>query len=1196
MLTRGRLVHPHRLSRARALLVPFVALLCAPARAAAPIEGDPGLLTGNQCRRDADCDLDEVCQQVGPPLASPRIQQRRPPGICAPDRTPPVASLPTLPWYVQPPLGKLEGLPLWLWGAVSDDRWVAEATFWLDDAPLPTKFVPGDSVAWTDLAPWLTGPDGPYTVALEAVDAAGNRAKAEGLVILDGRAPKISVQAPPAGAVLGASPVTATVIVDERNPATLVVGATGQPAVSLAHPGYPSPVAYSVSLDLPEGAHTLTATASDAPGNAASDSVAFTVDLGAPIVTTGLADGAIVWDCVAPTDKRVLTWNLTVSDATATTLTASSGTALSASALPAGDHSVLATSVLSPGTNTIAIDVIDQAGHHTPLVRTVVFALGCTSPGWTSPAPYEGIAALSDLHVPAGFTMTMNIDWDSKMGMVDVDGDSQVDKTRLRAFLEDEPNSSPPPPDEFWKAGPTGQTPISRINFRIGRKGRLIYPTELEDFEWAPEFQDTWSASGGEDPIALLADFCESKNIELFLWIDVFDSDDDAWLQARPELSPKRWPGAPSWLPATWVGLPSFAFPEVREHYLALVDDLIARYGDRIAGLSLQTESHHEASTPTPPIGYRKYYGFEDPVVDAVRAEHGYDLDPIDVWADGQEHVRAAWQDALSEGFLGFVAEVKARMESAGKRLELVTFLGSNYHGQQFSPLLERAIERDLVDDLVVSRSRNEYLPFERRNGLPALRRLVDLGEAHGVSVIGHIFADKGQPTQPWDIVEKQFVGGTSVERISDFVERQSWLLAAEGARGLQFHDLDYSNEYLIRVFARAAASGVNRVYGPGGPQAFAPLGIPAELAQPVKAIFVAPAVDRATLEAFQGRPLHAPALHDRAFFKAVGVGLAEVKDPASLDRAWAARGSFDLLVLAQDALELADWVPAWFAQHEAEVLDWIAAGGALIAAGEVLDAIPGAPEVVDAAPIPFGSEDRAKIVLVPGGSSAGPIPGFRNALLRANELGRRATFSTRRFATADGWEVFGTSTDGEADEPTIIGQRVGAGAMVLSAAEILSPLNLELNPVLGAIAPELRDFWQDIRAWVMAGREPTTVLAGAPTILGGESREGGWAWTISVPSDALCELVAWSTPSDLSAPDATWFVELAGGVQTVHVDQRSATSALLGYYPFAAGAAYTVALATENPRGAVDPGQLQLRCLAPNGLNSGGNRFRGDR
>ena len=122
---------------------------------------------------------------------------------------------------------------------------------------------------------------GANTLTATAVDAAGNVGSAS-VTVTRGEAPTIDIAAPPAGLLTSQGLV-------------LVTGAlTGTAPVSVTVNGVPATIsglAYSAAVPLVEGANTLTATATNALGNA-SASVAVTRDSTPPLVTiTSPADG-----------------------------------------------------------------------------------------------------------------------------------------------------------------------------------------------------------------------------------------------------------------------------------------------------------------------------------------------------------------------------------------------------------------------------------------------------------------------------------------------------------------------------------------------------------------------------------------------------------------------------------------------------------------------------------------------------------------------------------------------------------------------------------------------------------------------------------------------------------------------------------------------------------------------------------------
>ena len=158
----------------------------------------------SSCGSDLDCDLTRVCLRFAGPG---RTLLRPGGGVCVHDTVDPTATLSGSPLYVGPVSDRLADPAVWVKGEVSDNRWVAKAWFALDGTRLPTRFRPGDTGASVDVSGVRLGPDRAHKVVLEVRDGAGNRASAMRVVIVDTRAPALTLVAEvPNGAVKSVMP------------------------------------------------------------------------------------------------------------------------------------------------------------------------------------------------------------------------------------------------------------------------------------------------------------------------------------------------------------------------------------------------------------------------------------------------------------------------------------------------------------------------------------------------------------------------------------------------------------------------------------------------------------------------------------------------------------------------------------------------------------------------------------------------------------------------------------------------------------------------------------------------------------------------------------------------------------------------------------------------------------------------------
>lgn len=247
----------------------------------------------------------------------------------------------------------------------------------------PTTLATGASSVTGPLLVLPALSDGPHTLALAAVDTAGNHASTSVAFTADSTPPVVAIGAPRGGSVLsgrlGPAPVTAQV--QEVNP--------GQLAFTVAvDGGSPTPLpsagltAQLPAAALPDGPATLTATATDLAGNAGSATAAVVIDNTPPVAQLTLpAAGGILraGDAFRGTvsDTNFASYTLELSDGPPATAyrfaTIGSGTA----PVTAGTLAALA-SLPADGAYTARLTAVDAAGNTT--VTLVGFQLRATPP------------------------------------------------------------------------------------------------------------------------------------------------------------------------------------------------------------------------------------------------------------------------------------------------------------------------------------------------------------------------------------------------------------------------------------------------------------------------------------------------------------------------------------------------------------------------------------------------------------------------------------------------------------------------------------------------------------------------------------------------------------------------------------------------------------------------------------------------
>ncbi|MBZ4419470.1 Ig-like domain-containing protein [Myxococcus sp. RHSTA-1-4] len=250
----------------------------------------------------------------------------------------------------------------------------------------------GADGSWS-VAAVATLADGPHSVTATATDTAGNTATDTNAFTVD-TATSVAITAPAEGAVLNTGTVTytgtaepgatVTVVVDGQTVGTVTAGADGSWSVTGATP-------------LTDGPHSVTATATDAAGNTATDTNAFTVDTATSVAIATPAEGAVLNNGTVTytgTAEPGATVTVVVDGQTVGTVTAGadgSWSVTGATPLTDGPHTVTATATDTAGntatdTNTFTVDAQTSVAITTPadgvvLTNPVVTYQGTAEPG-----------------------------------------------------------------------------------------------------------------------------------------------------------------------------------------------------------------------------------------------------------------------------------------------------------------------------------------------------------------------------------------------------------------------------------------------------------------------------------------------------------------------------------------------------------------------------------------------------------------------------------------------------------------------------------------------------------------------------------------------------------------------------------------------------------------------------------------------
>lgn len=228
-------------------------------------------------------------------------------------------------------------------GACADGAFTP--TFTVDDLHLQTVTSTLDGNAFSS-GTQITA-EGSHTLVIDAADAAGNTAQVTATFIIDTTPPAIAVSGVADGTFYDAA-VTPTVTITEAN--------LTSSSLELDSAAFVSGTTVSG-----EGSHVLFASATDCAGHTTNETVNFTIDTQAPVITvTGVTDGAAYSAAVTP--------EISITDAHL----ASSSVTLNGAAFTSG------TQVSTEGDHVLSATATDLAGHTTNV--TVSFTIDATAP------------------------------------------------------------------------------------------------------------------------------------------------------------------------------------------------------------------------------------------------------------------------------------------------------------------------------------------------------------------------------------------------------------------------------------------------------------------------------------------------------------------------------------------------------------------------------------------------------------------------------------------------------------------------------------------------------------------------------------------------------------------------------------------------------------------------------------------------
>jgi hypothetical protein len=230
--------------------------------------------------------------------------------------------------------------------------------------------------------------DGEHTISVSATDAAGNVGGTSVTVVRDATPPGVTVLSPAAGSLLGESPVTVTVEVDDLTATTVAIAGD-----EVALPAGGGIATFSVVLI--EGENEIGIAVTDAAGNVTPASRVVNLDTTAPLVRIDAPDDG---DCFGSGDSPVAV-TATVDDASATTVV-SSPAGISES-LAAGGGVVAGAVSLVEGMNTITVTATDPTGRSGEDSITVVLDTTPPSVDFVSPGDGDPVRGTIDVGILA---------------------------------------------------------------------------------------------------------------------------------------------------------------------------------------------------------------------------------------------------------------------------------------------------------------------------------------------------------------------------------------------------------------------------------------------------------------------------------------------------------------------------------------------------------------------------------------------------------------------------------------------------------------------------------------------------------------------------------------------------------------------------------------------------------------------------
>ncbi|MDY7225554.1 Ig-like domain-containing protein [Hyalangium rubrum] len=260
-------------------------------------------------------------------------------------------------------------------------------------------------------------PEGPHTVTATATDTAGNTSQQSNTVpfTIDTAAPPSpTITGPTPGQVLTDTTPTITGTAEPGSTVTVYIDGSTTPACT-AVANASGVWSCDVGTPLPEGPHTVTATATDDLGNTSppTSPVPFTIDISAPAapVITGPTPNQVLTD-TTPT----ITGTAEIGSTVTVYIDGSTTPACTAVTNASGVWSCDVGTALAQGPHTVTATATDAGGNTSPPSNTVPFSIDTQAPAApviTGPTPNQVLTDTTPTitgTAEAGATVTVYID------------------------------------------------------------------------------------------------------------------------------------------------------------------------------------------------------------------------------------------------------------------------------------------------------------------------------------------------------------------------------------------------------------------------------------------------------------------------------------------------------------------------------------------------------------------------------------------------------------------------------------------------------------------------------------------------------------------------------------------------------------------------------------------------------------------